>query len=156
MELLPDEILLKFQSFCAYQERCISEIRLKCVKMNLSQELQVKLIQELQDADFLNEKRFTESYVSGKFRIKKWGRRKIYAGLRAKGIDSILIADAMNEIDPDTYWETLVTMTERKYAELSVKKGNDWANRVALTRFLLQRGFENGLVNEAVDQIVKQ
>lgn len=155
MELSREEILLKLETFCAYQERSVSEVRTKCVQLKVSPEWHEKLIQDLQEAGFLDEGRYAESYVSGKFRIKKWGRRKIYAGLRAKGISSELINVAMKEIDPDIYWNTLLVLAEKKHGELSVKKDQIWENKIKLTRFLLQRGFENDLVSDAVEQVFK-
>ena len=112
-------------------------------------------MKHLQEAGFLDETRFSESYVSGKFRIKKWGKRKIYAGLRAKGVSSELIVGVLKEIDQDLYTETLVSLASKKLEELSLKKDSPWERKIKLTRFLLQRGYENDLVADAVDQLFK-
>lgn len=112
-------------------------------------------MKHLQEAGFLDETRFSESYVSGKFRIKKWGKRKIYAGLRAKGVSSELIVGVLKEIDQDLYTETLVSLASKKLEELSLKKDSPWESKIKLTRFLLQRGYENDLVADAVDQVFK-
>ena len=155
MDFSLEEVRLKLEAFCAYQERSISEVRLRCVQLKVSSESQDNLIQHLQETGFLDERRFAESYVSGKFRIKKWGRRKIYAGLRSKGIDSVLILEAMKAIEPEAYWETLLSLAEKKHFELSGKKNQEWEGKIKLMRFLLQRGFENDLVSEALDQVFK-
>ncbi len=155
MEFSLEEVRLKLETFCAYQERSVSDVRSKCVQLKVSNESHDELIQHLQETGFLDESRYAESYVSGKFRIKKWGRRKIYAGLRSKGIDSELIPEAMKVIEPEDYWETLLSLAEKKHLELSGKKNQEWETKIKLMRFLLQRGFENDLVSEALDQVVK-
>jgi regulatory protein len=155
MDLLIEELRLKLEMFCAYQERCVSEVKAKCVQLKISPDLQEKLMKHLQEAGFLDETRFAESYVSGKFRIKKWGKRKIYAGLRAKGVSSELIVGALKEIDQDLYTETLVSLASKKLEELSLKKDSPWESKIKLTRFLLQRGYENDLVADAVEQVFK-
>ena len=35
--------------------------------------------------NYLNEERFAKTFVRGKFRIKKWGRRRLTLELRKKG-----------------------------------------------------------------------
>ena len=112
-------------------------------------------MKHLQEAGFLDETRFAESYVSGKFRIKKWGKRKIYAGLRAKGVSSELIIVVLNVINQDLYQETLLSLASKKQKELSLKKDSLWEKKIKLTRFLLQRGYENDLVADAVEQVFK-
>jgi regulatory protein len=155
MDLSIEESRLKLEMFCAYQERCVSEVKAKCVQLKISPDLQEKLMKHLKEAGFLDETRFAESYVSGKFRIKKWGKRKIYAGLRAKGVSSKLIIVALNVINQDLYQETLLSLASKKQKELSLKKDSLWEKKIKLTRFLLQRGYENDLVADAVEQVFK-
>ena len=78
------DLFLKLCRYCAYRERCISELRDKMKTLELSDDIQGKLIELLKKENFVHEKRFAESYVRGKFRNNAWGMQKIKQGLKSK------------------------------------------------------------------------
>jgi regulatory protein len=151
-----EELKQKLESFCAYQDRCLLEVRSKLSVWGVPMESHNELIEYLQSSGYLNELRFAESYVSGKFRMKKWGRRKINAGLRSKGVSSEFIHLALGEIDPEVYWETLLFIASRKSNELKLSQDFSWEKKSRLVRFLMQRGYEGDLVSDAVEKILRK
>ena len=90
---------LKLEGFCAYQDRCIFDVKKKLKASLLSEEKKEQLIAELIQAKFIDDERFALSFAQGKQRIKKWGISKIKAGLRAKQIATVLIDKALETID---------------------------------------------------------
>jgi regulatory protein len=80
-----NEIVLRLERYCAYQERCTHEVlqKIKTIGLEDSQKIQ-ELLKHLQSLDFLNDMRCVESYINGKVSIKKWGVNKIKAGLFEK------------------------------------------------------------------------
>jgi regulatory protein len=95
----PHEALARLESYCAYQERCIDEILKKTSSWGLSFDEGQELLEELIQKGFIDEARFAESFVSGKFRYKKWGRIKIRFELKKKRIPENLIKKSISEID---------------------------------------------------------
>jgi regulatory protein len=86
-ELSPfDRLTQKMKHYCAYQERCHQEVLQKAQALGATKhqadEISVILIQE----GFLNEERFAQSFVRGKHRIKRWGRLRLTAELKARQI----------------------------------------------------------------------
>ena len=79
-----DEALLKLQNYCAYQERCHQEVRQKLKEMHMIPEVIDTIIVHLLEHNFLNEERFAKTFVSGKFRIKKWGKYRLTSALKKK------------------------------------------------------------------------
>jgi regulatory protein len=146
------EAKAKLESLCAYQERCQFEIEQKLRSWGFDQEDQQRLIADLITNRFLDEERFASAYVSGKFRIKKWGRIKIKSHLKQKHISSYSIQKALNEIDADAYWESLVHLAERKSEELK-KERDSWAKKAKLMRFLQSKGYESDLIQDAADKV---
>jgi regulatory protein len=137
-----EQIIFKLEAFCAYQERCASEVRTKLERLGADESLSIEVINYLKENRFLDEKRFVEAYVQGKIRIKKWGRQKIKAALYQKRIDAKLIQEGIYAfISDEEYQLVLESLIERKNRELSTEK-NPQIKKQKLMRFLLSRGFQ--------------
>jgi regulatory protein len=108
-----------------------------------------EIIASLIEDDYLNEERFAKAFVGGKFRMKDWGRKKIYYGLKEKGISDYLIKRAMKEIDEEAYRKTLQDLAAKKFESL---KGEQYfARKKKTTDYLLQKGYEPELVTGIVN-----
>ena len=133
----------KAADYCALQDRCISEIKLKLRVWNIDRSYFGKIISKLIDEGFLDEKRFAINYTGGKFRIKGWGKLKIAAGLRARSIPLPLIQQALTTINKDDYTLCLETLLKKKLKQLG---SNTQENRQKAAYFAASRGFETGLI----------
>jgi len=138
----------KIESYCAYQERCDQEVRMKLRSWDLYSEDVDILISDLITNNFLNEARFAEAYVSGKFRIKKWGRVKIKQHLKQKNISAYSIKKAIATIDEDDYLKTVKDLLESK--SRLIKSKDKWDRMNKLKRYLASKGYETELVHEVV------
>lgn len=87
------------QRYCAYQERCQSEVEERLRSMGVLPEAQAELVADLMANGFLNEERFARAFARGKFRMKGWGPRKIAQGLQAKRVSSACINLGLSELD---------------------------------------------------------
>lgn len=132
------QVLSKAMRFCAYQERCIYDLKLKNYEWGLKVEDFEKLITELERDNFLCESRFVESFIRGKFYQKKWGRIKIREALLLKGIDSTIIDNKMQQIPTEDYEKTIAGLLEKKMQQLK----DDPEGRIKAQRFLLSKGYE--------------
>ena len=86
-----EQALVKMEAWCAYQDRCLFEVQNKLETWKIDFQTQDKIIEKLILNRFLDEKRFVESYISGKVRIKRCDRRKIKHQLFQKQVDKKLI-----------------------------------------------------------------
>ena len=77
-----DEIKLKLVNYCVYQDRCHAEVEQKMREFVLIPEAKEEIILYLLKENYLNEERFTRSYIRGKFYIKSWGKNKIKMHLK--------------------------------------------------------------------------
>jgi len=144
------EALAKLEAYCAYQERCSQEIQKKLDSWGLSFEDCTKIIRVLKENRFFDDERFCESFVSGKVRIKRWGRIKIRYELKLKGIQEEVIRKALAEIDPSSYEKNLIDLAQRKWAE---SKGDEWNRKAKVHRFLASKGYENDLISDALKSL---
>ena len=148
-----EQELQKLRNYCAYQERAHSEVRSKCFDLGLKGEHIDQVIAQLVEENFLNEERFAIAFAGGRFRMKQWGRRKISQELKMKQVSAYCIKKALQQIDEEDYMQALHKLAEKKYASL---RGEQHLKRQYKTmQYLLQRGFEQELVREIVEQIAK-
>jgi regulatory protein len=138
-----NEILKRLEYFCAYQERCEYDVLEKVKKFGLQNpEKTEMLIKRLQKDGFLDQKRFVNSYITGKVSIKKWGVNKIRAGLVQKRIEPVIIARGIMEIDADLYQENLQALFEKKIIALKDYK-TDYQQKSKVIRFLSGKGYSS-------------
>ncbi|CAG5078542.1 regulatory protein RecX [Parvicella tangerina] len=146
------EALEKARSYCAYQERCQQEVikKLRSFKLN-EDELNYVLLQLIQ-GDYLNEERFAQAYVSGKIRIKKWGRRKIKHHLKQKGLTDKCIELGFKEISEDEYYETLKDLASYKWK--TTKETNSYKKKQKVMSYLYGKGYESDLIQDVLKEII--
>jgi len=148
-----EEALSKLQNYCSYQERCHQEVRRKLVSMRMIPEAIDQIIVALLDHNFLNEERFAKAYVRGKFRIKKWGRRRLTLELKKKEIGIFNINQAISQINELDYLEVFNDLSESRL--LFIKESNKLKKRKKLADYLLYRGWESHLVYQRVSELVQ-
>ena len=140
---VPSEIMTKMERFCAFQERCEKDVRRKLTSFHLSESQEDAVVKSLKDNQFLDDNRYAEAFVRGKARIG-WGRQKIVAALRAKGIAAELIERHCAAIPADDYAATL-----RKAIEKWRRSHPDEPDKSPkLVRHLLSKGYN-------IDEIFK-
>lgn len=127
------------------------EVRMKLKSWGLIQEAIDLLIVELIQFNFLNEERYARSFARGKFRIKKWGKIKIRMALKKRDINFKCIDLSMLEIDDKTYFNTLKELLQKKNE--TVKETNSYKRKMKLTSYLVSRGYEYDLINDALVEL---
>ncbi|MGB2685118.1 MAG: regulatory protein RecX [Olleya sp.] len=148
-----DEAKKKLEHYCAYQERCHQEVRQKLKSMHMIPEATDIIIVHLMDHNFLNEERYAKSFVRGKFRIKKWGRRRLLLELKKKDISKYNVNQAFSEIDEEEYIGVFNDLAEKK-AE-SLRETDKYKKKKKLIDYLLYRGWESHLVYDKANELIK-
>ena len=138
----------KLEYYCVYQERCHKEVIAKLKTLGMIPSVIDKIISELIKADYLNETRFTQSFVRGKFRIKKWGKNRILQELKVRDISSFNIKLGMKEISDDNYQKTFYELFEKRRNE--VKQLTKTEQKKKIFSYMSYRGWENSKVYEAL------
>jgi regulatory protein len=140
----PQEALHLLYKFCAYRERSHKEVRTKLIQMAVYGDDLEEIMSQLISEGYLSEERYARAYVSGKFRIKNWGRRKILNGLIRQQVSEYAIRKGMTEIDEGEY-EKIITQLIQKKLDLS-KKENAFEKNQQVARYVIQKGYEPELV----------
>ena len=138
----------KLEYYCVYQERCHKEVIAKLKTLGMIPSVIDKIISELIKANYLNETRFTQSFVRGKFRIKKWGKNRILQELKVREISSFNIKLGMKEISDDNYQKTFYELFEKRRRE--VKQLTKTEQKKKIFSYMSYRGWENSKVYDAL------
>ncbi|HLN20380.1 MAG TPA: regulatory protein RecX [Bacteroidales bacterium] len=143
-------ILSRSMALASRREICIRDMREKVRMWGAGEKETEKIITTLIDEKFIDELRYAKAFVNDKFRYNKWGRIKLSAGLKMKGIKPELIREALGSIDDEQYRNTLESLL--KLHGRSIKAKNDYEFRAKLMRFGQSRGFETGLLSDILGE----
>lgn len=149
--LTPDQVLDKMAKYCAYQERCVKDVRDKLKTYDIPQEERDKILDYLLDNRFVNDERFAKSFVRGKINQSGWGLNKIRFHLRQKGIAKEIIDEALEQTDEEVYRQRLIDILKTKAK--TVKAENDFEKKRKLAAYAIQKGFEAGVVWEVLKEL---
>tara|TARA_B100001248_G_scaffold260845_1_gene250211 strand:+ start:288 stop:755 length:468 start_codon:yes stop_codon:yes gene_type:complete len=152
IKLSKDEkvILEKMRSYCMYQERCILEVKKKLSRLHVVPKSKSKIIDRLIEDDYLNEVRFSKSFIQGKLRIKKWGRIKLNYELSIRGIKKFIIDEEINKISKVDYYQYFNEFSNNKIKTLT---GSKEQKKRSFVNYFTYRGWENNLIYEKLNEI---
>jgi regulatory protein len=136
----PEQAFARICKYCAYQERSHKEVRHKLFTYGLYPSEVEKALTRLITDGFLNEERFAKAFAGGKFRMKKWGKRKISRALENHGVSVRCIQSGLKEIDDPDYSKTLKALLIKKIASLPEPK----MQKAGM--YAIGKGFEPDLV----------
>ena len=147
-----DEAKARMERFCAYRERCHKEVHRKLVEMRMIPEAADLIIHHLLTHNYLNETRFAQAFVRGKFRIKKWGKNRLVRELKAREISQYNIKLALKEFSESEYLETFHELADKRWKQLNSEENLQKKKR-KFADYLLYRGWESNLIWEKISEI---
>jgi len=148
----PQQALPKAKHYCAYQERCHSEVKDKLYGFGLTTPEVNEIVSQLIEENYLNEERFALLFAGGHFRTKKWGRVKIEYALKQKQVSAYSIKKALKQIDEADYKKVLRKLFDDKLKTLKSEK-NIFIKKRKLQDHLMQKGYETDLIRRLVQEL---
>lgn len=149
--LSPEQIYQKISAFCAYQERCHSEVRTKLIQLGCYGDDLEQQITRLIEENFLNEERFANLYAQSKLRQKQWGKIKIDLHLKAKKVSEYCRKRALNELDKLEYRNTLKKILITKWQ--SATNHSEYDRKIKTQQYAFRKGFESELIQTIFDNL---
>jgi regulatory protein len=106
---LARKALEKLQAWCARSERCERDVRRRLEGKDLSDKEIAWIVESLNRGGFVDEHRYTKSFVHDALKLKGWGVRRIRYVLKMKGIsDAVMSAVLMEQEDPEAESEKII------------------------------------------------
>lgn len=147
-----EKALIKAQEICAKQEKCKADIRKKLFEWKVDTNDHSWILEQLENENFIDEKRYAGFYVRDKFKFNKWGKIKIEFELRAKQINSDTIRESINLIDLSEYKNTCKALLNQKLRGLRDEEPSKIKEK--LLRFGHSRGFEPELLFKLLENML--
>ncbi|MDR2384695.1 MAG: RecX family transcriptional regulator [Tannerella sp.] len=149
---MKEEIFNSLASYCSQAERCVQDVEKKMKHTDLTEEEKQRIIERLKQENFINEKRFSRSFVADKFRLNQWGRVKICYELKQKNIACEIYHEAFEQIDEKEYLLILEKLLINKKRST---KGSPDEMFQKIYRFASSRGFESDLITNTLKKVIK-
>lgn len=149
-----EKALARMMRICARKEYCTHDIYQKLYQLKLDEEAIDRIITQLHENKFIDDLRFTRSYINDKLRFTKWGKVKITHHLRHKRVPDAIINEAFEEFNDEQLTEALEPLLIKRLK--TVKGDSDYDKRNKVIRYALGRGFEMGDILDTLDQLQKE
>ena len=134
----------RIRHYCAVMDRCQYQVITKLKSYGVSDSLANEILIELIQNKYLDEERFARSFCSGKFKIKRWGRKKIAYELSKLKVPKSCVLLGMLEINEADYKDVIKHLVNKKM--VSLKDKNTYVRKKKVVEYLLRKGYESELV----------
>ncbi len=133
----------------SYRQRSTSELETKLKDRGFAPDIIKQVCSRLQELGFLNDEKFARDFTASRIKNKNWGRIKINAALRAKGLPGEIIEKTINGISEGEELNAALTalskwLRRKRYSPLTRQ------NELKATRFLQSRGFTFSVIHAAL------
>ena len=108
-----------------------------------------RLIKELADLNFLNDKDFALWWLDQRGRANIKGKTFIRAELLQKGIDREVIAEVLNGLEPEQELDKAFQLAEKKFASVKISRETEFK----IGRYLTGRGFSYDIIKKVIDSL---
>ncbi len=132
--------LSRMASLCARREYCVFDIETKLQRYNLDKKSIDNITAQLKKEKYIDELRFTRSFINDKIRFNKWGKKKIEFALRQKRVPENIVDKAFQDFPDDKINESLQDLLQAKWK--TIKGNSDYDKQNKLIRFGISRGFD--------------
>jgi regulatory protein len=148
-KLTKEQAIPKIRHYCAYQERSQAEVKEKLYSLGLWKQDVEEITSLMIGENCLNEERFAMLFAGSKFRIKKWGKKKIKWELQQKRVSAYCIQKALESINQAEYLKTVGKLASAKWKILGLETSYIRRQR-KLQDYLLQKGYEYEVIKEVI------
>ena len=145
-----NKVMDRLRALCSRREYCTRDIMKKALDaLDGDKAAAQEVVEKLVKDRYVDDLRYSSAFARDKSSIQGWGAVKIRYALSAKGIQSDVIAHALEEIDQERSTERLDKLLQAKVKALK----DDPQRRLKLLRFALGRGYSYDEVDAALARI---
>jgi len=144
--------LKKLERYCIYQDRCQQEVKNKLASLKIYGSDADQVLIELIQHNFVNEERFAKAFVSGRYKLKRWGKKLIIQKLKQKQISEFCINIGLKQINENLYLENLKFLIHKKIP--TIKTSSNYKLKNKLANYMVGKGYEQDLVWQTLNELL--
>jgi len=141
--------LEKAIALLARRMRTEAEMRRALRERGFTQGIVREVLRELKRRNYLDDRRYAETYVELRSASSPRGRWALFTELRKKGIHREIAEAALQDLGPEEEYRLAQSLAKRRVQRLT---GGEEERRMRLGRFLLGRGFSTSIVLRVLDE----
>lgn len=138
---------------CSRREYCVADIRRKLADaLEGDTDAVMEVLDSLIREQYVDDMRYASAFARDKASIAGWGSIKISHALLAKGVDRVIIGEALKEVDCSKAEDRMEKLMANKYRSLK----DDPQCRLKMLRFGLGRGYCYDEINETIEKLIRE
>ena len=143
----------RMRRLCSRREYCVADIRRKLADaLEGDTESVQEVLDSLIEQKYVDDMRYASAFARDKASIAGWGSIKISHALVAKGVDRVIIGEALKEVDCSKVEDRMEKLMANKYRSLK----DDPQCRLKMLRFGLGRGYCYDEINETIEKLIRE
>lgn len=153
MDDLYEKFFTKALKFLGFRPRSEKEIRDNLLKKNAPSEIIERVIEELKEQKFLDDKKFVTWWIEQRTEFKPRSLRLIIIELKQKGISKSLIEEAVEELQYDTKNDV---KNAKKIVQSRIHRFKSLSKYELIQKLgpqLARSGFSYEVIKRAIDEI---
>lgn len=132
----------------------VYELKSKLLKRDYSSSVTDKIILELIEKNYLNDKQFALEFLGNRIRNKKDGINKIVNQLKQRGIKSSIIDEIVsNNKDEYLLLENAIILAQRKVDSIKNKISDRYKLRAKLSLYLQNKGYSFDIIQQVISKL---
>lgn len=149
----PEVHLQKWQRKAAFREYCKQDVVLDLTKKKLSSKDINKILEKLEQDNFINEKRYAQAFFNDHINIQRWGPLKINQKLYEKKIPGNYIQKLNELMDLEKVQSNCRELASKKISFENFVLPLNHNDKAKLVRYLQQKGYPMDTLYKVIENI---
>ncbi|WP_420848775.1 regulatory protein RecX [Paenibacillus antarcticus] len=154
--VLSNEKQLGYVQALKYLERkarTSKEIQIRLKEKETSQEVIEDVLARLTREGLVNDAIYAQQWAEQRITSQRKGKAWVRQELRQKGVDKLLIAEALDGVSPDQEYQSALLMGRKKWNQT---KGELLDKKRKTGSYLMRRGFSGEQVRRVLNQLIQE
>jgi regulatory protein len=139
--------------FLSRRDHSIKELRLKLIKKKFDKDLIDKVLDHLQEFNYLNDEKFAVSYYNELVKNKLFGTNRIKNELYKKGVSREIIESVVREEhEDDNFYENAKILASKKISQIERKESDTIKIKQKLYSYLTNKGYSGEIISKIFEE----
>ncbi len=133
--------------------RTSKEIQIRLKEKETSQEVIADVLARLTSEGLVNDAMYAQQWAEQRITSQRKGKAWVRQELRQKGVDKLLIAEALDGVSPDQEYQSALIIGRKKWNQT---KGELLDKKRKTGSYLMRRGFSGEQVRRILNQLIQE